>query len=99
MPKKLLRWPVREIRLRSHTHPARYFWIDDDDKLWRCEKRGCTWTRPYEPWEECVTYGLLHEGHAGPLVRSVAPAFADLVCPTCGAVACDRPPRLRLLAV
>jgi len=50
-----------------------------------------------EPWEECVTYGLLHEGHAGPLVRTIAPATADFVCPTCGALACELRPQLRVV--
>ena len=90
-------WPVRARPTRPHRHAAKYLWVDDDEHLWRCDYRGCTWSRPYEPWEECVTYGLLHEGHAGPLVRTIAPATADFVCPTCGALACELRPQLRVV--
>lgn len=86
--------------MRPHHHPEGNLWLDRDEQLWRCDaiRGNCTWTRPWEPFDDCLIYGVLHEGHAAPMVRSMAPDFADLVCPVCGAPACVLRPALRVVS-
>lgn len=85
-----VRWPVRELTPRPHRHDPKYIWLDSDDVMWRCEVRGCRWSRSAEG-EECWWLPD-HEW-----VPSVVTDLADIVCVRCGAIACLVPTRLRVV--